>query len=139
MRTMELGFSRPEIEFLQQPSNLEMKEWVVRCLNYLGDLVQRYTGSMFLVRIPDEAEALRFLEQTIAHRPSNSPFEENIQAGYDAYRRIRAMFEEQGLSPAVQELAQVTADDLLAMWCWATSQPGFRLGIDERGWTQRTS
>jgi hypothetical protein len=74
----------------------------------------------------------------MARIPQNSPFEESIRAGHDAYLRIRTLFEEQGLSPAVKELAQATADDLLGMWCWATSQPGFRLGVDERGWTRHT-
>jgi len=137
MNATELRFSRSEIEFLQEPANRKVQDEVTRCLEFVSDLVQRYTGSMFLVMIPEEALALTYLEQAIAKLPPDSPFEESIQASYDAYRRVRAMFEEQGLSLAVKELARATADDLLEMWSWATAQPGFRLGVDERGWTQR--
>ena len=138
MTSADLRFSREEIECLQRPGNRRVMEKVTLCLDYLGDLVRRYTGSMFLVMIPEEELAVSYLEEAMARLPRNSPFKESIRAGHDAYRRVRTLFEDQGLSPAVKELAQATADDLLRMWCWATSQPGFQLGVDERGWTCRT-
>ncbi|HVG44165.1 MAG TPA: hypothetical protein VM890_05520 [Longimicrobium sp.] len=138
MNATDVRFSVWEIAFLQQPRNRELRDRVVRCLSLLSDLVQRYTGSMFLVMIPEEDVALSYLERALEPLTGKAPFEESICAGLDAYRRIRMLFEDQGLSPAVKELAQATADDLLRMWCWATSQPGFRLGVDERGWSHRT-
>jgi len=139
MVSSELRFSREEIECLQRSGNHRVRKQVTKSLIFLSDLVQRYTGSMFLVRFPEEEVALAYFQQAMAQLPQNSPFEESIRAGYDAYRRIRAIFEEQGLSPAVKELAQATADDLLAMWCWATCQPGFQLGVDESGWSDATA
>lgn len=120
----DLQFSESDIVFLQQPCNHALQDRVVRCLGFLDDLVQRYTGSMYFVRIPDEEEALAFALAALAH---TGPFEERMRAGLDAYRRIRAIAEEQGLSPRVTELARATADDLLEMWCFATSQPGYRV------------
>jgi hypothetical protein len=131
MNATGLRFSDSEVAFLQLPRNRRIQDRVTVCLDLLCDLVRRYTGSMFLVQIPDEAEALSYLEQWIGKLPRNSPFEESIQAGYDAYRRVREAFEQQGLSPAVKELAQGTADELLEMWSYATSQPGYRLPAGE--------
>ncbi|HEV7587143.1 MAG TPA: hypothetical protein VGO40_03340 [Longimicrobium sp.] len=125
-------FSAWEIASLQQPRNRELQDQVVRCLSFLSDLVQRYTGSMFLVMIPEEDLALSYLERALVGLAGRKPFEASIRAGLDAYRRIRALTEEQGLSPHVTELARATADDLLEMWSYATSQPGFRLDECDR-------
>jgi hypothetical protein len=132
MNATGLRFSEWEIAFLQQPRNRELQDQVASCLSLLGDLVQRYTGSMFLVMIPEEDLALSYLERTMAALTGRKPLEENIRAGLDAYRRIRALAEEQGLSPHVTELARATADDLLEMWSYATRQPGYRLEESDR-------
>jgi len=127
MTTTGLSFSAWEIASLQQPRNRELQDQVVRALSLLRDLVQRYTGSMFLVMIPEEDLALSYVERSLAALSGRKPFEESIRAALDAYRRIRTLAQEQGLSPHVTELARTTADDLLEMWSYATSQPGFRL------------
>jgi hypothetical protein len=127
MNAIDLRFSRLEIALLQQPRNRALQDQVVRCLNFLGDLVQRYTGSMFLVMIPEEDLALSYLERALEALAGTRPFEESIRAGLDAYLRIRALAAEQGLSPRVTELARETADELLEMWRYATSQPGYRV------------
>jgi hypothetical protein len=127
MNATDLRFSAWEIAFLQQPRNRALQDQVVRCLNFLSDLVQRYTGSMFLVMIPEEDLALEYLERALAALAGKRPFEESIRAGLEAYRRIRALAAEQGLSPRVTELARETADELLDMWCYATRQPGYRI------------
>jgi hypothetical protein len=116
MNATEVRFSTWEVAFLQEPRN-----------RALGDLVRRYTGSMFLVMIPEEDVALSYLERALAALAGKQPFEESVRAGLDAYLRIRALAEEQGLSPRVTELARVAADELLEMWSYATSQPGYRL------------
>jgi len=125
-----LQFSAEEFAVLQQPANHELQDRVANCLSLLSDLVQRYTGSMFLVMIPEEDLALSWLERDL-EAITGSPFEESIREGLTAYRRIRTLAAEQGLSPRVTELARDTADDLLEMWCYATGQPGYRLGEDE--------
>jgi hypothetical protein len=131
-----LQFSTSEIAFLQQSRNRALQDRVVRCLGFLTDLVQRYTGSMFLVRIPDEEEALAFALDALA---CTGAFEACMRVGLDAYRRIHALAAEQGLSPHVTELARSTADDLLEMWSYATSQPGYRLDdTGDRPATHRT-
>jgi hypothetical protein len=127
MNATGLRFSSWEIAFLQQPRNHELQDRVVQCLDLLVDLVQRYTGSMFLVMIPEEELALEYLERALAALAGKRPFEESIRAGLEAYRRIRALAAEQGLSPRVTELARETRDELLEMWCYATRQPGYRI------------
>jgi len=130
MNVTGLQFSAAELASLQQPCNRELQDKVATCLGFLSDLVQRYTGSMFLVMIPEEDLALSWLERDL-ETIVRTPFEENIREGLKAYRRIRSLAAEQGLSPRVTELARDTADDLLEMWCYATGQPGYRLGADE--------
>jgi hypothetical protein len=89
---------------------------------------------MFLVMIPEEDLALSYLERARKALAGRQPFDESIRAGLDAYRRIRTLAEDQGLSPRVTELARATADDLQEMWNYATSQPGYRLGAaDDSG------
>jgi hypothetical protein len=130
MNATGLQFSAEEVASLRQPHNGELQDRVSVCLDLLSDLVQRYTGSMFLVMIPEEDLALSWLERDL-EAITGSPFEESIREGLKAYRRIRTLAAVQGLSPRVTELARDTADDLLVMWCYATGQPGYRLGEDE--------
>jgi hypothetical protein len=123
MRTGVATFTRDEIEELNAPANRRVRSLVVGSLSLLGDLVRRYTGSMFMVQFPEEEVALRLLHRRLEALREYEPYWRRMAETVECYWRVRRVFEMHGPVPGVFELAQATTDDLVDAWSSITQYP----------------
>lgn len=121
-----LEFSHEEIALLQRPESREVASVVSSCIASLSELLQRYTGSMFLVRILDEEEGAAMFRDQLARLERFPGLQRRLLEGFHAYERVRDLARELDLTDPVFEQANAAIAELREMWSWATRQPGYR-------------
>src|SRR2546423_11095020 len=115
-----LGFSSSEIERLYAPENKGALDHVIRAVGMLHDLVTRYSGSMFLVMIPEEDSAVEMFCESLERLRGIEPFYSRMAENFEAYRRIKMMFDEQGPTEQVFERAKAMTDEIVELWTAVT-------------------
>lgn len=92
-------------EFLRRPENQRLLHACSAALATLHGLAARYTGSMYFVMVPDEAEAIGMFRDRLAQLASVPHLAATIRRNFAAYEALRTQAAQDGLTEQVRESA----------------------------------
>jgi len=94
-----------EREFLRRAGNETLLYSYLAALAHLHGLAARYTGSMYFVMIPDEAEAVEMLNAAITPIEAVPPIAARMRRNVAAYRSLKDWAYREGDTGEVREAA----------------------------------